>query len=605
MTTAVELTDEQRKVVEQPADARMLVTAQAGSGKTLTVIHRLQALIENEDLQAADILVLSFSRAAVKEIKDRLARYGEAAQHVDVRTFDSYATLILSEADPDGSWQNKGFEPRIREADRMLRNEPHATDLLYDVRHVVVDEIQDLVGERAELVKAILEQAAGGFTLLGDPAQGIYGFQLEDPGERLRGSAALYAWLRARFSGDLVELTLSENFRARAAEALVARPFGPLLCEAKPDYAAIQHDLRTALLDSSLLGELTDAAPVVAEFRTPTAILTRNNGEALLISRELHRMGVPHRRQRPAQDRVVPAWVADLFRNLDSTRPHHDDVARLLESKGVPVDESWDLLKRMDQNRRGNAVDLMSVRDSLARGTAPDELTRQDPTGLVVSTVHRVKGLEFDQVVVVDPGEPSEELIDQAEGARTLYVAMTRPRDLLMYVRPVHKLSPGWIAKKTAVDRWVEYGHGKYRRHLGIEIQGDDVYQEEPAGTLGVTTNPRETQAYLSQHVGRGALVTLLRLMDGEPAQPPRYAVQHNGCSIGVTSDRFSRVLRAVIGRPPRWPIEVEGLRVDCVETVVGSGAAGQNAGMGSSGVWLRPRITGLGRLNWGNRSSA
>src|SRR5690606_26576991 len=85
------LTAEQRAVVEQPAGARTLVTAQAGAGKTHTLVRRLDRLVAEEDLSAGEILVLTFSRAAVRELKNRLVRYGEAARHVRVQTFDSWA----------------------------------------------------------------------------------------------------------------------------------------------------------------------------------------------------------------------------------------------------------------------------------------------------------------------------------------------------------------------------------------------------------------------------------------------------------------------------------------------------------------------------------
>ena len=61
-------------------------------------------------------------------------------------------------------------------------------------KHVVVDELQDLVGDRADLVRAVLELTGCGFTMLGDPAQGIYNFQLEGVDRRI-GSAEFYQWV--------------------------------------------------------------------------------------------------------------------------------------------------------------------------------------------------------------------------------------------------------------------------------------------------------------------------------------------------------------------------------------------------------------------------
>lgn len=44
------------------------------------------------------------------------------------------------------------------------------------------------------------------------------------------------------------------------------------------------------------------------------------------------------------------------------------------------------------------------------------------------------------------------------------------------------------------------------------------------------------------------------------------------------------------------WPLEITGFRVDCLESVAGSTASGARAGLGDHGVWIVPRMSGLGR---------
>ncbi|WP_068927497.1 ATP-dependent helicase [Planobispora rosea] len=599
MTDQVQLTAEQQRVVEAPATACLLVTAPAGTGKTFSLIRRLAFLIDEEGLEPAELLVLSFSRAAVREIRKRLIEFGSAAAHVDVRTFDSYATWLLSEVAPDGPWQRQGFDQRIREATRLIKEDPNAAELIEEVRHLVVDEVQDLVGDRAELVKALLNADLDGFTLLGDPAQGIYGFQLDDPQERLAGAARLYDDVRKRFTDDLVEVTLAGNFRAREPEARAALSFGPALGKVDASFAQIQRDLRTVLLSGDSLGTLDQAAPVLARMTAATALLCRGNKEVLLISRRLHELGVRHRLQRAAQDKVLPAWLSALFRELDSKQPTMDSVLTVVKDSGVDPQEAWDLLRRMDPNRRGDTLDLTAVRRRLSHGDFPDELVQQPSESLAVSTIHRVKGLEFDQVVVVDPGEaPDDDPIEQAERARLLYVAMTRPRDLLIYVKPVTKLSPGQL-KQLHDGRWAELGF-KAKHHFGMEIRPDDVNAEDPAGTVGFQGDAREIQNYLASVVRAGDPVALVQVPGLSSEEVPRYALEHEGRRIGVTTDTFAKALRTLLpGRGRRLPSGVKELRVDSVETVIGREVAGVNAGLGWSGVWLRPRITGLGCFDW------
>lgn len=605
MTALEELTEAQRQLVEQPAGACLLVTAGAGTGKTLTLVARLVHLIEEEGLDAADLLVLSFSRAAVREVRNRLLRYKTAATHVEVRTFDSYATWILSELTPDGPWQRQSFDTRIREATKLIKEDPDAAELVGETRHLIVDEVQDLVGDRADLVKALLETDLDGFTLLGDPAQGIYGFQLDNRQDRISGAALLYAWLRDRFAGDLVEAALTENFRAREPEAEVALPYGLSLSAVDAHFGEIQRRLRTRLLSGDSLGTLDQAAPVLSRLTTPTALLCRANDEALLISRQLHALGVPHRLQRAAQDRVIPSWVGAVFLELDSKQPTKAAVQDVLERHGTDPDEGWDLLQRMNSNRRGEVLDLTAVRRRLARGDFPDELTQQPSETLVVSTIHRIKGMEFDQVVIVDPGDaPDDDPVEQAERARLLYVAMTRPRDLLIHMKPLGKASNG-LLRRQGQDRWVEVGF-KPGLRLGMEIRADDVNAEDPAGTLGFRGDAGEIQRHLAARVLHGDAVALVRATGvGSSEESFDYVVEHEGQGIGVTTASFSQAMRLLLpGRNRRPPSAVRDLHVDCVETVVGREAAGTNAGLGWSGVWLRPRIIGLGRFDWDGKQT-
>src|SRR5690606_31055460 len=145
------LTDEQRAVVDLPADEMTLVVAGAGAGKTHTLVRRLDALVEREGLGAGEILVLSFSRAAVREWKERRGRHGDAARRVGPRAFGSWAVQVGRGVGASGGWRARDFDGRIAAAAQLLGDT--AVNVLYeDLRHVVIDEVQDLGGARRELV---------------------------------------------------------------------------------------------------------------------------------------------------------------------------------------------------------------------------------------------------------------------------------------------------------------------------------------------------------------------------------------------------------------------------------------------------------------------
>ena len=75
---------------------------------------------------------------------------------------------------------------------------------------------------------------------------------------------------------------------------------------------------------------------------------------------------------------------------------------------------------------------------------------------------------------------------------------------------------------------------------------------------------------------------------------------------MGLTSDEFGQLLGRVLpGRyPAGWPRQIDGLRVEFVDTVAGDGSSGRVHGLGSCGLWLRIRIFGLGVLRFGDANT-
>ncbi|MDX3191373.1 AAA family ATPase [Streptomyces sp. MN03-5084-2B] len=608
MTAVETLTAEQRAVVEQPVDALVLLTAGPGTGKTHTLVRRLERLVSEHGVAAGEVLVLTFSRAAVRELRTRLTSNGGAARHIRARTFDSWAFELLTAVDPEGRWRAGGFDDRIRAATEAIVD-GLADDFCDDLVHVAVDEVQDLVGGRRAMVEALLERFLCGITAVGDPAQAIYGFQVADAQERLRETNLFFSRLREIFSEELVELALTVNFRVRDSDAGVALPFGRELRRSGAGAADIRTRVRGALLDTAPFGNLHDefAATVLSRSDITTAVLCRTNGQALMASEELHRAGVRHRLQRSAGDRVVPAWIGELFAadtGPTLVRTAFDDLLPRLSLSSEDAPECcWRWLVRASARGGGNrTVDMPRLRTALASGSLPDELCEQQTASVTVSSYHRAKGLEFDRVIVADPGPPRTDTDDDpAEEARMLYVAMTRARDDVMRIETP---ADGRIRKDQVTDRWARFGWQRWQR-LGMEVDGTDVSREMPPGSEVFEADPVEIRRYLLDVVRAADDVVLERVDDavfGLKESPP-YRVVHDGRPIAVMSKRFRSDLYSFLrgaGREPRWPARITRVRIDTVETVVGSGADSAQAGFGKHGVWLVPRLVGLGLFMYG-----
>ena len=90
-----DLNDKQREAVLH-FEGPLLILAGAGSGKTRVLTHRIAYLIEEHQISPYNILALTFTNKAAKEMRDRVDKivsYG--AQNIWVSTFHSTCVRIL------------------------------------------------------------------------------------------------------------------------------------------------------------------------------------------------------------------------------------------------------------------------------------------------------------------------------------------------------------------------------------------------------------------------------------------------------------------------------------------------------------------------------
>ena len=86
-------------------DGAMLVLAGPGSGKTAVITHRTQNLIQKHHVNPSEILVITFTKAAANEMKERFnALMGDTKVNVSFGTFHAvflqYLNLLTGSAVP-------------------------------------------------------------------------------------------------------------------------------------------------------------------------------------------------------------------------------------------------------------------------------------------------------------------------------------------------------------------------------------------------------------------------------------------------------------------------------------------------------------------------
>jgi DNA helicase-2/ATP-dependent DNA helicase PcrA len=595
----IELDDSQRDVAEAEPDARMFVTAAAGQGKTEVLLARVKTLVEDGLNPADEILVLSFSRAAVEAVRKR-ARIHDL-DGLQIRTFDSFAAQIL--IDMDEETLGDSFDARIRKATKYIAGDETPDRLTY-LKHILVDEAQDLVGDRAELVLALFSVLGDdfGFTVLGDPLQGIYDFQLEESESKLT-SAELIETLVKEFGAE--QQTLAKHYRAvtdRTRELISVgdeiRSLGALdnpACEAAH---SLLDDFRREVSSTSVLNESGALSPNDGD---TTALLCSTNYEVLIASELLWENGYPHVIRRKAQDMSVAPWVHQVFKDLEDRTYDADEIkARMHKLFGEAAADRWLALKTAEGNFSAyDSLNVPQLSQRLRSRSIPLTLTVADVAPLIVSTVHRAKGLEFTNVLYLQPefGSPAAE--QNAATLKQKYVALSRAREEIVSTK-----LPKKILKRAdgSTGRWLEKAYGKFGQYTArMEFMNSDIDDISPYYPTDGDAQAVQNSLVLDDLLGE--VVSGRIDSQPEPGEVPRYTLTtSDGRVLGRTSQSFAYALKRNFGfkghRGQEWPIAFTGARVTSIECATGHPEETKLAGLGSSGMWLVPRLTGLiGRI--------
>ena len=92
-----ELNERQREAVLYN-DGPLLIISGAGAGKTKTLTTKIAYLIEKKNVAPENILAITFTNKATKEMKDRLFKtIGQTAKYLQVSTFHSFGLKLLRE----------------------------------------------------------------------------------------------------------------------------------------------------------------------------------------------------------------------------------------------------------------------------------------------------------------------------------------------------------------------------------------------------------------------------------------------------------------------------------------------------------------------------
>jgi ATP-dependent DNA helicase RecQ len=468
---------EQQKIVSDDREqTNVLVLAGPGSGKTRVLVHRIAYLIRVRREDPRSILVLTYSRHAAAEIRERLkSLIGDDTAGVTVSTFHALAMRLVG-----ASFTNQAeavapfaFDRILADAVRLLTGEGLSKaegealreTLIQGYRWILVDEYQDIGPGEYALIAAVAGRSTE------DPDSRLSLFAVGDDDQNIFAFAGASIEFIRRFEEDYKArpIFITENYRSTrhiidAANHVITPATGRMK---EGRHITVDRRRREAVSGGALAGLDPVAQGRVQLLRCNSG----NTAEAVTAIDELLRLA-----------HIIPDWAWSRAAIIARTWRQLEPIRSYAEAKGIPVElanetlpsiwrlremQTWVGLLRSEPTRMLNAADLLNLLSRLRQNrwteliaegiaTLSRELggkptpaidiiewfaewardTRGAQRGLLLLTAHRAKGLEFDDVVILNGGwnQTTSGAEDADAPRRLFYVAMTRARRSLAVV---------------------------------------------------------------------------------------------------------------------------------------------------------------------------
>lgn len=450
MTTAARLPqdtdwdEEQRAVIEAPLTSRLLIDAGPGTGKTAVACARTAWLI-NKGVEPANIWFMSFTRTAVAEIRERirfLADDEARAVAVRITTLDSQAWHLRAGFDTEDEDELfGGYDENIESVIALLRSgDPDVADYFEGLEHLIIDEAQDLVGIRAELVETMIELLTDrcGISVFTDDAQAIYGFSADDaPSGNPMGTGTFTSRVREGSRNGFSSLALKTIHRTRSESLhdIFVWTRQIVLDEDTPPRERLAKVVRQVRRAADQ--QVGDVQAQELEGRNDVLVLFRRRVEVLTASSFLRGEGIQHRLRMSGLPQVLQPWIGVLF--WDATDPYmtQDQFLQRWENRisrdafpAVDFVAAWEAVFALAGDRAGR-LELRRLRGRLSRSRPPVQVVRPEVgcSGPILGTIHASKGREAPDVRLMMPKILSGD--DQEEECRVIFVGATRPRETL------------------------------------------------------------------------------------------------------------------------------------------------------------------------------
>lgn len=418
----------QMEIISDKDSRCIVVAAGPGSGKTRVLVHKLASLLLLEDVKHEQLLMLTFSRAAATEFKQRLMELiGNAAHFVEIKTFHSYCFDLLGRIGNLEAAKNV-----VSKAAEMIdQGEVEPNKIGKTV--LVIDEAQDMGVEEHALVKALMTKNEEMRVIaVGDDDQNIYNF---------RGSDSQYMYQLTQESGSkFIEMT--ENYRSTHHPVNFANEFVRSISKRMKSTPIISMRKEDGWVGVTRHQSKYMYQPLVEELihyrkdGSTSCVLTQTNEEAVILVALLRKHGI--------NSKLIQSMDGFLFWNMAEMRYFLRYIDKRMKTPLIPEDlwedakhatfstydrsQSLTYIKRCVQLfEQTNKAKYFSDFKEFVFESSVEDFCDVSGTDVVVSTIHKAKGREFDDVYMLI----SDNYLKDAHLMRRYYVGMTRAKNRL------------------------------------------------------------------------------------------------------------------------------------------------------------------------------
>lgn len=465
------LSEEQLAVVKDNESQNILVGAGPGSGKTRVLVHKVASLLIMEDIKPDQFLMLTFSRPAALEFKERLHQLlGNTAFHIDIFTYHGFAFRLLGRIG-----DLKRSENIIAETTQALREGKIAADRIKSKSVIVVDEYQDISRQEYDFLQVITGLADEvRVIVVGDDDQNIYEFRGSSVAfmqnfERQRKATRYILTRNYRSCANLVDfsnefLSLFNADRLKAGEPLQAKN------QTHGDIKITHYNPA----DNMVIPLVKDLAS--RRLRGTTAVLTATNEQALLVMSKLKEKEIPAR--------LITNQEGFSLRHLLELKCFsHYLHQKVSNDLGYISPEDWLSCRELISGQFAASSTLplaLEVIETFGRTTAnrrfwsdwlaflqeirSEDFAFPEDNKVLVSTMHKAKGKEFDHVFLL----LSDYTLSSETKKRVVYVAITRARQTLS-IHTDHSCFNGFSVPGLHISQETSLQADSFQIELGMK----------------------------------------------------------------------------------------------------------------------------------------